>query len=112
MSAKKLEEFIGLIETAERLASKEVAAEGNGRSTSSLWSYPTDIFTPSRKAVNTGSSRSPSISPLRGRKTIDKRRPNTAAYPQVNRLLTKFYLFCSYFLFILFVILLEVIYPF
>ena len=90
MSAKKLEEFIGLIETAERLASKEVAAEGNGRSTSSLWSYPTDIFTPNRKAVNTGSSRSPSISPLRGRKTIDKRRPNTTAYPQVNQLLTKF----------------------
>ena len=90
MSAKKLEEFIGLIETAERLASKEVAAEGNGRSTSSLWSYPTDIFTPSRKAVNTGSSRSPSVSPLRGRKTIDNRRPNTSAYPQVSRLLINF----------------------
>ena len=42
MSAKELEDFIKVIETAETIAN---------RPESSIWSYPTDIFSRSRPTV-------------------------------------------------------------
>ena len=86
MSAKQLEEFIGVIETAERLASKENALDSKRRSSSSLWSYPTDIFTPRHHPRDAGSSRSPSISPMRVRRPLDKIPPphGIAEHPQVT----------------------------
>ena len=84
MTAKQLEEFIGVIETAERLASKEKALDSKRRSTSSLWSYPTDIFTPRPRDI--GSSRSPSASPLRTKRPLNKLPPphGIAEHPQVT----------------------------
>ena len=72
MSAKQLEEFIGLIETAERLTQRENALEGKRRSTSSLSSCPTDIFTRRKNYGDSGSSRSPSNSPMRVKRIPDK----------------------------------------
>ena len=84
MSAKQLQEFIGVIETAERLASRENDLASKRRSTSSLWSYPTDIFTPLPRDI--GSNRSPSASPLRARRPLDKLPPHhgTNEQPQVT----------------------------
>lgn len=42
MSARQLEDFIGVIETAERSAT-------TASSRSTLWSYPTDIFATTRR---------------------------------------------------------------
>ena len=75
MSAKQLEEFISVIETAERLSQNESRIDSKRRSTSSLWSYPTDIFTPRLSQRDPGSSRSPSVSPLRAARPLDKLSP-------------------------------------
>ena len=75
MTAKQLEEFISVIETAERLSHNESTIYSKRRSTSSLWSYPTDIFTPRPNQNNTGSSRSPSGSPMRGVRPLEKLSP-------------------------------------
>ena len=75
MSAKQLEEFISVIETAERLSHNESTTDSKRRSTSSLWSYPTDIFTPRQNQRDPGSSRSPSVSPLRTIRPLDKLSP-------------------------------------
>ena len=75
MTAKQLEEFIGVIETAERLSHKESSLDSKRRSTSSLWSYPTDIFTPRVNQKDPGSSRSPSLSPMRMPRPLDKLSP-------------------------------------
>ena len=89
MSAKQLEEFIGLIETAERLTQRENALEGKRRSTSSLSSCPTDIFTRRKNYGDSGSSRSPSNSPMRVKRIPDKVSPThhlrgISEHPQVN----------------------------
>ena len=89
MTAKQLEEFIGVIETAERLAHKENIPGGKSTASSSLWSYPTDIFTPRRSPRGVGSSTSPSSSPLRVRRLQDKGSPThhqlgTSERPQVR----------------------------
>ena len=86
MSAKQLEEFIGVIETAERLSHKESSMDSKRRSTSSLWSYPTDIFTPRVNQKDPGSSRSPSVSPMRMPRPLDKLSPphGSNKRPQVN----------------------------
>ena len=45
MSARELEDFIRVIETAERLSSHRTDRSSVVKSpTSSLWSYPTDIY--------------------------------------------------------------------
>ena len=76
MTARQLEEFIGVIETAERLAHKENVPSGQSTQSSSLWSYPTDIFTGRRSPSGRGLSVSPSNSPLRVKKLRDKVYPN------------------------------------
>ena len=75
MSAKQLEEFIGVIETAERLSQKESTMDSKRRSSSSLWSYPTDIFTPRPNSKDPGLCRSPSVSPMRKPRPIEKLSP-------------------------------------
>ncbi len=45
MSARDLEDFISVIETAERLCTSRTDRSSVVKSpTSSLWSYPTDLF--------------------------------------------------------------------
>ena len=104
MTAKQLEEFIGVIETAERLwsdpkgyrngnADKENIDSGKTATTDSLWSYPTDIFTPRRSPRGVGSEgrrdhKNVTDSPLRAKKRRDKRPPaqqqyNISQHPEV-----------------------------
>ena len=96
MTAKQLEEFIGVIETAERLwsdpkgyrngnADKENIDSGKTATTDSLWSYPTDIFTPRRSPRGVGSEgrrdhKNVTDSPLRAKKRRDKRPPAQQQY--------------------------------
>ena len=50
MSARDLEDFIQVIETAERLCTSKTDRTSVVKSpTSSLWSYPTDIYQPSAR---------------------------------------------------------------
>ena len=50
MSARDLEDFIRVIETAERLCTSKTDRTSVVKSpTSSLWSYPTDIYQPSAR---------------------------------------------------------------
>ena len=104
MTAKQLEEFIGVIETAERLwsdprgyrnsnADKENIESGKTATTDSLWSYPTDIFTPRRSPRGVGAEgrrdhKNVIDSPLRAKKRQDKRVPaqkqyNISQHPEV-----------------------------
>ena len=99
MSAKQLEEFIGLIETAERLTQRENALEGKRRSTSSLSSCPTDIFTRRKNYGDSGSSRSPSNSPMRVKRIPYKVSPThhlrgISEHPPVNHFCIKHYRIC------------------
>ena len=95
MTARQLEEFIGVIETAERLWNKNEQRQlyrkshdtKNTTSTDSLWSYPTDIFTPKRSprggaAASTVGTISPAASPLRG---LHKGAAKIRYYPKQNK---------------------------
>ena len=55
MSARDLEDFIRVIETVERLCTSRTDRTSVVKSpTSSLWSYPTDIYQPSARFVMSG----------------------------------------------------------